>query len=161
MNLVSGNLRASEIRLGSEGGAPRRPGNSPRDDEAPARQKLRVMIVEDELFVAMHLEAVLEEIGYDVTGIASNGESALKEFSSHRPDIVLMDINLGAGMDGVTAAQQLRGYGDVQIIFVSAYNDGATKARIEAALPGSCVLSKPVTPGSLKRAIDAQAQRRH
>jgi CheY-like chemotaxis protein len=161
MNLSSRNLRASEIRLSSERRAPRQPGNSPQDDEAAARQKLRVMIVEDELFVAMHLEAVLEEIGYDVTGIAPNGESALEEFRSHRPDIVLMDINLGSGIDGVTAAQQLVARDDVQIIFVSAYSDGPTRARVEAALPGSRVLSKPVTPDSLKRAIDAQTQRPH
>lgn len=91
---------------------------------------------------------MLEEIGYDVTGIVSNAESALEEFRSHRPDIVLMDINLGAGIDGVKAAQQLVARDDVQIIFVSAYSDGTTRARVEAVLPGSRVLSKPVTPDS-------------
>ncbi len=118
------------------------------------------MIVEDELFVAMHLESVLEEIGYEVTGIVSSGESALEEFSLQKPDFVLMDINLGVGINGIAAAQQIRSAGDVEIIFVSAYSDAATRTRVEAALPGSRILSKPVTPSGLKSAIEAHAPKR-
>lgn len=48
-----------------------------------------------------------------------------------------MDINLGSGIDGITAAQQIRAAGDVQIIFVSAYTDSATRNRVETTHPGS------------------------
>jgi len=48
----------------------------------------------------------------------------------------------------------------VEIIFVSAYSDAATRTRVEAALPGSRILSKPVTPSGLKSAIEAHALKR-
>ncbi|MBA3518289.1 MAG: response regulator [Rhizobiales bacterium] len=160
MILLRGVMRASEALFGSEGHRPRPPLNDPSDDGATDQRRLRVMIVEDELFVAMHLESVLEEIGYEVTGIVSSGESALEEFSLQKPDFVLMDINLGVGINGIAAAQQIRSTGDVEIIFVSAYSDAATRTRVEAALPGSRILSKPVTPSGLKSAIEAHALKR-
>ena len=121
--------------------------------EANARRKLRVMVVEDELFVAIHLEALLEDLGYEVTGLVSNGESAVREYSRQHPDLILMDINLGKGMDGVTAAQKICKSGDPTVVFVSAYSDNSIQARIAAAFPAGRLISKPVTPVSLKEAI--------
>lgn len=62
------------MQFGSEGAGRRWPGTEPSDDESADRQKLRVMIVEDELFVAMHLESVLEEIGYEIAAVLATGE---------------------------------------------------------------------------------------
>ncbi len=121
-------------------------------------QKLRVLIVEDELFVAMHLESVLEEIGYEISAVLPTGESALDEFARLQPDIVLMDINLGRGIDGITAAQRIRATSDVQIIFVSAYSDAATRNRVETTVPGSPLLSKPVSPDSLRNAVERRSR---
>jgi CheY-like chemotaxis protein len=159
MILFSDMSRASTVHFGSDRPARRSPGSEVGDDQSADPQKLRVMIVEDELFVAMHLESVLEEIGFQIAAILSTGESAVKQFPLLRPDVVLMDINLGKGIDGITAAQQIRAAGDAQIVFVSAYNDTGTRARVEAAIPGSLLLSKPVTPDRLKSAI--HAPRRH
>ena len=153
--------QASDMRFASGRRGQRPPSDGSFDQLATGQQKLRVMIVEDELFVAMHLESVLEEIGYEVTGILSTGERAVAEFGVLRPDVVLMDINLGAGIDGIEAAERIRAAGAAHIIFVSAYSDLATRARIEAALPGSRILSKPVTPAGLKGAIEAQTHQRH
>ena len=145
-----------------DNGRPRGPRSDGRPGfETEGRQKLRVMIVEDELFVAMHLESLLEDLGYEVTGIVSNGETAISEFRLQRPEIVLMDMNLGGGIDGLIAAQQIRAVNEVCVIFVTAYSDRQTLARIEAVLPGACVLSKPVTPGILQMALEAQPQGPH
>ena len=137
-----------------------RSGDRP-DSEAEGRQRLRVLIVEDELFVAMHLESLLEDLGYEVTGIVADGERAIREFQLHCPEIVLMDVNLGAGIDGVDTARQMSSANEVSVIFVTAYSDRHTLARIEAVLPGACVLSKPVTPRILQTALEAQVRGRH
>ena len=159
MILAPGNLRSDGVHFSPEEAGRRWPTHHPTGGASTSPHKLRVMIVEDELFVAMHLESVLEELGHEVTAVLSTGERALDEFPRLQPDIILMDINLGGGIDGITAAQQIRLAGDVQIVFVSAYSDAGTRARVEAALPGSKLLSKPVTPGILMSAI--QEERRH
>jgi len=98
MILFSDMSRASTVHFGSDPPAGRWPGGEPGFDNSAHGQKLRVLIVEDELFVAMHLESVLEEIGFQIAAILSTGESAVKQFPLLRPDVVLMDINLGKGI---------------------------------------------------------------
>jgi CheY-like chemotaxis protein len=153
MSIPGGISRTSAVHFSGEPPPRPWPGSERGEEQFTDPPKLRVLIVEDELFVALHLESVLEEVGYEVSGILSTGESAVEQCELLRPDIVVMDINLGKGMDGITAAQQIRRAGHVQIVFVSAYSDAGTRARIESALPGSKLLSKPVTPGVLKSAI--------
>ena len=159
MTLVGGDRRAGAIHFGSERAGRGCSDSREADDQYADARKLRVMIVEDELFVAMHLESVLEEIGYEITGILSSGERAVDQFPRQQPDVILMDINLGSGIDGITAAEQIRAADDVRIVFVSAYSDTATRTRVQTALPGSSIVPKPVTAGALKQAI--QAPRRH
>jgi CheY-like chemotaxis protein len=57
----------------------------------------RVQIVEDEAIVAHDLRQNLESMGYSVTGIASGEQQAVELAEAQRPDLVLMDINLGRG----------------------------------------------------------------
>ena len=156
---VGGISCTSPMRLGSEENGRQRPHAYGSDHSWADQRRLRALIVEDELFVAMHLEAVLEDIGCEVSGILSNGESAVQQFHRYEPDVILMDINLGGGIDGITAAQRILAAANVPIIFVTAYSDAATRSRVESALPGSLILSKPVTAGGLRQAI--QARKRH
>lgn len=61
----------------------------------PELRSLRVLIVEDELMVAWHLESMLEEAGHQVVAIAPSAEAAQAEFRRLQPDLVCMDVNLG------------------------------------------------------------------
>ena len=143
----------SNLMSGERGGQPPVPtagGGTPK----VAKAALRVLLVEDELFVALHLEAVLEDLGHSVIAIVSTGEAALDEVDFHAPDLVFMDVNLGAGIDGVEAARRITRLRNVPVVFVSAYGDEATRARIAVAAPGSQLLAKPVTPGALKQALE-------
>lgn len=120
----------------------------------------RIVIVEDEAMVAWSLATMAEDLGYDVVGTFSRGETALAGIGADGTDIVLMDINLGsAGLDGVETARQLRESHDFPIIFISAYADPATRARVEEQVPGAPLLRKPVSPALLADAL-ADAQRR-
>ena len=64
----------------------------------------RVFVVEDEALIAMELAHRITELGYRVCGQARRGEQAIARIPSAAPDVVLLDINLGAGMDGFAVA---------------------------------------------------------
>jgi DNA-binding NarL/FixJ family response regulator len=114
----------------------------------------RVAIVEDEMMVAWSLRTMVEDLGYEMVGTFPRGEAALAAIAPDGVDIVLMDINLGGGMDGVETARRLRASGDVRILFISAYADPATRARVAAEVPGALLLRKPVSAARLAQALD-------
>lgn len=113
----------------------------------------RVVIVEDELFVALHLESLVEGFGHEVLALASNGQDALEEIDAMGPDTVLLDVNLGQGLSGVDVAERLRGQG-VNVVFITAYADETSRRRMAEAAPGCAILSKPVGEEALRRALD-------
>lgn len=68
-----------------------------------------VLIVEDEVMIAMLAEDVIEELGGRVSGLAADCEAALAMLASDTPDVILLDVNLnGEVSDAVLAAAQER-----------------------------------------------------
>ena len=68
----------------------------------------KILIVEDEKIIALDLQRRLERFGYTVVGMASEGDAAIELARQSEPDIVLMDIMLAGGMDGIEAAGIMR-----------------------------------------------------
>jgi CheY-like chemotaxis protein len=118
------------------------------------RAKARILVVEDEIFVAWHLESVLHDLDYAVCGMVPDGASAVEKMDDGEADLVLMDINLKGDIDGVETARRIRENGEAPIIFITAYSDAQTLSRIEKAIPGAPVLAKPVAPARLRTAIE-------
>lgn len=116
-------------------------------------QASRVLIVEDELFVAWHLESLVRDLELDVCALVPDGEGAIEQASDLDVDLILMDISLGGRIDGVEAARRIRAKRDIAIIFITAYSDAATVARIKQEVPGSPVLAKPISLDRLRSAI--------
>ena len=116
-------------------------------------QAARVLIVEDELFVAWHLESLVRDLKYDVCGLVPDGEGAVEQAADLEADLVLMDISLSGEMDGIEAARRIRQDRDTPIIFITAYSDAATLARIKELVPHAPVLAKPISPERLRTAI--------
>jgi CheY-like chemotaxis protein len=114
----------------------------------------RVAIVEDELMVAWSLQATVEDLGYQVAGIFADADAALAQLLLQPVDLVLMDINLGRGMDGVETARRVKAAFRTPIVFISAYADPAMRERIAKAVPGAPLLSKPVETSLLTAAIE-------
>ncbi|MNR97851.1 putative transcriptional regulatory protein pdtaR [compost metagenome] len=95
---------------------------------------LRVLIVEDEMLLAMDLEDMLLDAGYEVVGQASHMQQAitLAEQNDGAIDVAIMDINLARGTNGVETAAALRERWNIPSLFVSGNLDERTR---EAALP--------------------------
>jgi DNA-binding NarL/FixJ family response regulator len=99
-----------------------------------ADDRAGVLIVEDEFFIAIELEAALEAAGIAVSGIATTADEALSLAKAYGPRVAIMDIRLQGPRDGIEAAVELRAIG-IRSIFTSAYADAATRARGEQADP--------------------------
>src|SRR5262245_57022578 len=122
---------------------------------AQRRDGLRVLIVEDELLVAWHLESLLRDQRHEVCALVPDGEGAIEQADDLDADLVLMDIRLAGRMDGIEAARRIRESRGTPIIFITAHGDPNTRAHIERVLPGAPVLSKPVSSERLREAIAA------
>lgn len=114
-----------------------------------------MLIVEDEALIAMALKADLEDLGYEVTGIAMAAGEAVDLARQTRPDVVLMDMRLRGAGDGVEAALRIRAEEIcAKVIFVTGSREPAVLRRIEADHP-SAVLIKPVSPEEVNQVIRA------
>jgi len=105
------------------------------DHPVACERPVRIQIVEDERIVALDLCTGLEQLGYEVVGIASDEPGALRMARHAEPDLVLMDIHLDRGSDGISAARKLRELLDVPVIFLSAYGEPETLQRAAEAAP--------------------------
>ena len=81
--------------------------------------KPSILIVEDETIIARDLQDQLQALGYAVAAQASTGEQAVQLAATLAPDLVLMDIKLGAGMDGIAAALAIRAQKPVPVVFLT------------------------------------------
>lgn len=121
------------------------------EQRTPA-ERLRVLLVEDEIFIRLQAEHILTSEGYTVVGSAVSANAAVVKAGELKPDLVLMDIRLLGERDGIDAAMEIRERFSIPSLFVSAYSDAATRARAEKAHPVGFV-SKPYTHESLSRAL--------
>jgi CheY-like chemotaxis protein len=113
----------------------------------------RALIVEDELLIALELEEVMAELGFDIADLAPGPREAFALAMTNQPDIVVMDVCLDGGREGIEAGRWLREVCHVPVVFVTGCNDRDTLDRIDEQVPGAPVLSKPVYPARLAEAV--------
>src|SRR5688572_14500697 len=93
----------------------------------------KVLIVEDEIVIALDLEQILIAHGFDVVGLVSSSGDAVTQAGAMQPDLIMMDVALGGGPDGIDTAQLIRQDRDVPVVFVSAFWDERTIDRAAEA----------------------------
>jgi DNA-binding response OmpR family regulator len=118
-------------------------------------QRLRALIVEDEIIIALRLGDDMHALGFDICDLAPNAGKARSLAMSDQPDVVVMDVNLEGGREGIETARWLREVCDVPIVFVTGYTDRDTVKRIHEQVPGAPVLPKPIYGNSLADAVAA------
>lgn len=118
----------------------------------------RALIVEDEIMIALDLEDTMLALGFDSCGLAPSDRSARSLAMSDQPDVVLMDVCLEGGREGIETARWLREVCGASVIFVTAKADEGTLARIHDRVPGAPVLSKPVYRKHLAKAVSEATQ---
>ena len=112
----------------------------------------RILIVEDESVVQLHLRRVVEGLGYEVCGVAASVAEALAVADAQEPDLVLMDIRLRGDGDGVQAARALRERHGVAVVFLTAYADEETVARTRTVGAVGYIV-KPFSEGQVRAVL--------
>ena len=114
----------------------------------------KIMIVEDELLIALSMQNELEDFGFQVCGLVNSGEKALEEMERERPDLVLMDVNLGPSLDGIETARSIKSRYGTPIIFLTGYSDEKLMKSINEIGPAGC-FTKPVEITDIIDAINS------
>ena len=112
----------------------------------------KIMIVEDERIVALSIKEILTAEGYEVCGIAGSANQLFKEVPSKLPDLVIMDVKIKGGTDGIDAAQRLREKYRIPSLFLTAFSDQPLLERAKQTEPLGYLL-KPFKPGELVSAV--------
>jgi DNA-binding NtrC family response regulator len=115
-------------------------------------KKERILVVEDEALVARELKSRLIQMGWEVAGIAY-GEEAIELARETRPDLLLTDIHLKNGIDGIEVSRKICEEMDIPVVFLTAYSDADTVARAKAVTPFGYII-KPVENRELQITID-------
>jgi CheY-like chemotaxis protein len=113
----------------------------------------KVLIVEDDTVILSIEKWRLSNLGYEICGSAGTGAEAMECVAKMQPDIVLMDITLKGGMDGIETAGQIKKNFDIPVIFVSSHTEGEIIARAKAVNPDGFI-KKPFNDDDLRVAIE-------
>jgi diguanylate cyclase (GGDEF)-like protein/PAS domain S-box-containing protein len=122
-------------------------------------QPARVMVVEDERIVALHLRQQLSNLGYQVVGMVASGEQALEKVNELQPDVMLMDIHIEGELDGIETAARIPEDLEIPGVYLTAYSEEATLARARATKPYGYLL-KPFAERELHATIQMALGRR-
>lgn len=127
-------------------------------DEQPLSSEPRLLIVEDDYFILLDIEAALQRGRFEIVGTATSAAEAIEAAGRMRPDLVLMDIRLRGERDGIDAAIEIRRRYGIACVFATAFSDAALRARAAEAEPLGWLI-KPYTSEQLLAAIDSAITR--
>lgn len=113
---------------------------------ADAREKVKqtvstdVLIIEDEPVIALDIRLLVSRCGHKVVGVAASEAEAIRIAHETKPGLILADVNLGRGGDGITAVRRILESVDIPVIFVTAYPERLLTAEgVEPAF----IINKP------------------
>lgn len=109
------------------------------------------MIVEDDLMIADCLEEILQDYGYDVCGIATEVEQAIRMGREQRPDLAIIDLRLADGRLGTEVGTALGAHHPIGILYVSGNPDHPALAHV----PSKGCIAKPYSPEAVIAALTA------
>ncbi|MBU3029060.1 response regulator [Paracoccus marinaquae] len=120
-------------------------------DEMGQSLRGRILIIEDEVIIAMDLKGIVQAMDHQVTGIARTHAQALDLAGQQRPDLILADIRLADGSSGIDAVNELLSdLGDIPVIFITAFPERLlTGDRPEPAF----LISKPYGEEQVRSAV--------
>ncbi|EAR01681.1 LytR/AlgR family response regulator transcription factor [Maribacter sp. HTCC2170] len=112
--------------------------------------KVKVLVVEDDMIIAANICLQLTNLDYEVTGIETRGEEAIIHAQVNTPDIILMDVNLKGELDGIQTAKKIQEKNSIPIIYLTANTDETSFARAKETRPFAFI-PKPLNTVQLQR----------
>jgi len=114
----------------------------------------KILIVEDDILIAMALEERFKRWGYMPCEPANSGEEAIGKAGSEQPDIILMDVCIKGHINGLEAAREIASRFHIPIVLMSGYS----KSEIQKEANLDCIvefMSKPVNLEELKNVFES------
>ncbi|HEY5408029.1 MAG TPA: response regulator [Ginsengibacter sp.] len=120
--------------------------------------RVKILVVEDEMIIGAKISMYLSSLGYEVTGVLPRGEEVLNHVKEDTPDIIILDVHLKGKMDGIETAACIEQYYQIPVIYLTANTDNTTFNRARATRPAAFI-SKPFKKLDLQRAIELTISR--
>lgn len=114
---------------------------------------IQILIVEDEPLIAEDIGEYLSNVDYSVAAIAYNKAQAMQALQEQKPDLVLLDINLGNNLDGIALAQLINAQYFLPFIFLTSYTHKSVLNQAKVTRPMGYLL-KPFTEKDLFTSIE-------
>ena len=113
----------------------------------------KAIIVEDNLILSVLYQNILKKKVFKTVGEIRDGETAVDLVRKYNPDIVIMDIMLEGTIDGITAAEKIREFSEVPILFITGSTDQPYAIRA-SKVSNSEFMKKPISQAKLSEAVD-------
>lgn len=117
----------------------------------------RVVVAEDEALIRLDIVESLQEAGYDIVGQAANGDEAVEQARTKKPDVVIMDVKM-PGCDGITAAEIITKEGIAPVVMLTAFSQQSL-VREAADAGAMAYVVKPFVPEKLFPSIEVAIAR--
>ena len=114
--------------------------------------KIKVLIVEDEVIIAMDLKNTLTKLEFIVTDTVNDGSNVLNSIDKNEPDIIMMDIDLGKGENGIDIVKAIYQIKYIPVIYLTCSTDDEIIERAIKTKPVAYLL-KPYNKSELKATI--------
>jgi DNA-binding LytR/AlgR family response regulator len=116
-------------------------------------QSPRILIVEDEPFIAENLQEMLGIFGYGNTKIANSANQAIKAIKTSRPDLILLDVKIKGDQDGIELGGIIHDQYQLPFVYITSYSDKETVNRAKHTQPLGFIV-KPFTKDDVYAAIE-------
>lgn len=116
---------------------------------------MRVLIIEDDMILALSLEIMLKKLGFTHIRKTHSGEKALEVMVEFEPELLLVDIHLGSGITGVEVVKQIHVKKNIPVVYITGNSDDYHR-KLASKTRHSGYLIKPITFTELKHALDGE-----
>jgi len=113
----------------------------------------KLLLVEDEAIISMSIEETLNNLGYTNIKTAFDASTATDFLSNEKFDMVLMDVNLGKGKDGIDVMNEMKEYIDIPLVYITGNSDPVTVNKAKYSEPDGFII-KPFNETELKITMD-------
>jgi two-component system, response regulator PdtaR len=120
----------------------------------------KILIVEDNAIVALETKERLKKLRYSIAGVVGTGQDAITMARTSCPDLILMDINLKGGMDGITVVEQVSSFCPAPVIYITAYSNEGIRERAMKTSPVAFLI-KPFREQELYSSIEKALKGEH
>lgn len=118
----------------------------------------RILIVEDDIITTNFIENILEKSQSEIISVAHTRHDAIAKAQQIRPDLILMNVTLEEGFDGIQIAEDILKFNDAPVLFIASSSDEKTISRLMKIDPNGFII-KPFEERILRSAIDISIYR--